>query len=169
MAGTPTSQRSSTTFRSTRRIPASTHNGVFAAVLRCGRQERRSSRSTSGCRTRWKARRRFRRLIHAATMVTAGVYLLARCAPLFARCPDAQIVVAWIGGGTALLAAFIALGQNDLKRSPRVLDRQPTGVHVPRAGHGRCDQPGVRGHGRDVPPVHACVLQGAVCSCRPVA
>jgi NADH-quinone oxidoreductase subunit L len=55
-------------------------------------------------------------LIHAATMVTAGVYLLARCAPLFVRCPDAQLVVACIGGITALLAAFIALAQTDLKR-----------------------------------------------------
>ncbi|MCI0703211.1 MAG: NADH-quinone oxidoreductase subunit L [Planctomycetia bacterium] len=55
-------------------------------------------------------------LIHAATMVTAGVYLLARCAPLFALSPDAQITVAWIGGLTALLAAFIALAQTDLKR-----------------------------------------------------
>ena len=55
-------------------------------------------------------------LIHAATMVTAGVYLLARCAPLFARCPEAQIVVASIGGVTALLAAFLALAQTDLKR-----------------------------------------------------
>jgi NADH-quinone oxidoreductase subunit L len=55
-------------------------------------------------------------LIHAATMVTAGVYLLARCAPLFAMSPDAQIVVSWIGGITALLAAFIALAQTDLKR-----------------------------------------------------
>ncbi len=55
-------------------------------------------------------------LIHAATMVTAGVYLLARCAPLFAMAPDAQIVVSWIGGITALLAAFIALAQTDLKR-----------------------------------------------------
>ena len=55
-------------------------------------------------------------LIHAATMVTAGVYLLARCAPLFALAPDAQIIVAWIGGITALLAAFIALAQTDLKR-----------------------------------------------------
>src|SRR5262249_8217967 len=55
-------------------------------------------------------------LIHAATMVTAGVYLLARCAPLFVRCPDAQIVVAWVGGITALLAAFLALAQTDLKR-----------------------------------------------------
>ncbi len=55
-------------------------------------------------------------LIHAATMVTAGVYLLARCAPLFVLAPGAQITVAWIGGITALLAAFIALAQTDLKR-----------------------------------------------------
>jgi proton-translocating NADH-quinone oxidoreductase chain L len=55
-------------------------------------------------------------LIHAATMVTAGVYLLARCAPLFVRCPEAQIVVSCIGGITALLAAFIALAQTDVKR-----------------------------------------------------
>src|SRR5207245_2736003 len=55
-------------------------------------------------------------LIHAATMVTAGVYMVARCTPLFARAPDAQLVVACIGGFTALLAALIALTQNDLKR-----------------------------------------------------
>jgi NADH-quinone oxidoreductase subunit L len=55
-------------------------------------------------------------LIHAATMVTAGVYLVARCAPIFALSPDAQAVVAWAGGITALLAAFIALAQTDLKR-----------------------------------------------------
>src|SRR5207248_3123940 len=55
-------------------------------------------------------------LIHAATMVTAGVYMVARCTPLFERAPDAQLVVACIGGFTALLAALIALTQNDLKR-----------------------------------------------------
>src|SRR5581483_4135992 len=55
-------------------------------------------------------------LIHAATMVTAGVYLVARCTPLFALAPTAQLVVACIGGFTALLAALIALTQNDLKR-----------------------------------------------------
>jgi NADH-quinone oxidoreductase subunit L len=55
-------------------------------------------------------------LIHAATMVTAGVYLLARCAPLFVLSPLAQAVVCLIGGLTALLGAFIALTQNDLKR-----------------------------------------------------
>ncbi len=55
-------------------------------------------------------------LIHAATMVTAGVYLTARCLPLFLAAPVAPLVVACIGGGTALLAALIALTQTDLKR-----------------------------------------------------
>lgn len=55
-------------------------------------------------------------LIHAATMVTAGVYLIARCTPLFALSPDAQITTAAIGGFTALMAALIALTQTDLKR-----------------------------------------------------
>ena len=55
-------------------------------------------------------------LIHAATMVTAGVYLVARCTPLFVLAETAQAVVALIGGITALLAALIALTQNDLKR-----------------------------------------------------
>jgi NADH-quinone oxidoreductase subunit L len=55
-------------------------------------------------------------LIHAATMVTAGVYLVARCWPLFEAAPAAQAWVAAIGGFTALLAALIALTQNDLKR-----------------------------------------------------
>jgi len=55
-------------------------------------------------------------LIHAATMVTAGVYLLARMSPLFALSPTAQIVVSCVGGITAILAAFIALAQYDLKR-----------------------------------------------------
>src|SRR5205823_10307598 len=45
-----------------------------------------------------------------------GVYLVARCAPLFALAPVAEITVAWIGGVTAILAAFIALAQTDLKR-----------------------------------------------------
>jgi proton-translocating NADH-quinone oxidoreductase chain L len=55
-------------------------------------------------------------LIHAATMVTAGVYLVARCMPLFALSPEAQLVVAVIGGLTALLAALMAVTQTDLKR-----------------------------------------------------
>ena len=55
-------------------------------------------------------------LIHAATMVTAGVYLVARATPLFILAPDAQMVVAGVGATTALIAALIALTQNDLKR-----------------------------------------------------
>jgi NADH-quinone oxidoreductase subunit L len=55
-------------------------------------------------------------LIHAATMVTAGVYLVARCTPLFVWTPTAQLVVACIGAFTALLAGLTALTQNDLKR-----------------------------------------------------
>ncbi len=55
-------------------------------------------------------------LIHAATMVTAGVYMVTRCTPLFLVSPTAQVTVACIGGSTALLAALIALTQFDLKR-----------------------------------------------------
>nr|HPM84475.1 NADH-quinone oxidoreductase subunit L [Candidatus Anammoximicrobium sp.] len=55
-------------------------------------------------------------LIHAATMVTAGVYMVARCTPLFVHAPWVQVFVAGIGGFTALLAALIALTQYDLER-----------------------------------------------------
>jgi NADH-quinone oxidoreductase subunit L len=55
-------------------------------------------------------------LIHAATMVTAGVYVVARCAPLFMLSPTAQLIVGGIGAVTALVAALIALTQTDLKR-----------------------------------------------------
>jgi NADH-quinone oxidoreductase subunit L len=55
-------------------------------------------------------------LIHAATMVTAGVYMVARCSPLFMVSPTAQLAVAAIGGFTALMAGLIALTQFDLKR-----------------------------------------------------
>src|SRR6266487_3641933 len=55
-------------------------------------------------------------LIHAATMVTAGVYLVARCNLLFAMAPISSEVVAIIGLSTAILAATIALKQNDIKK-----------------------------------------------------
>ncbi len=55
-------------------------------------------------------------LIHAATMVTAGVYLVARSAPLYALVPGAQATVALVGGITALFAATIAVGQYDIKK-----------------------------------------------------
>lgn len=55
-------------------------------------------------------------LIHAATMVTAGVYLVARSTPFFVHAPSVQLVVSAIGAATALIAAITALTQYDLKR-----------------------------------------------------
>jgi NADH-quinone oxidoreductase subunit L len=55
-------------------------------------------------------------LIHAATMVTAGVYLIARTHVLFELAPQVQFVVAVIGTATLLMAGFSALTQNDIKR-----------------------------------------------------
>ena len=55
-------------------------------------------------------------LIHAATMVTAGVYLVTRSAPLYSLVPQAQFVVAMTGAITALFAATIAVGQYDIKK-----------------------------------------------------
>ena len=55
-------------------------------------------------------------LIHAATMVAAGVYLVARFFPVFEASADARDVVAWIGAITAIMAACIALVQTDFKR-----------------------------------------------------
>src|SRR5205085_11029317 len=55
-------------------------------------------------------------LIHAATMVTAGVYMVARCHVLFDLAPVSLETVAVIGAATALFAATIGLAQNDIKR-----------------------------------------------------
>ncbi len=55
-------------------------------------------------------------LIHAATMVTAGVYIVARCNVFFRLSPTAMVVVAVVGGVTAIFAATIALVQNDIKK-----------------------------------------------------
>ena len=55
-------------------------------------------------------------LIHAATMVTAGVYLIARTHFLFDHAPFALAIVAIVGAATAIFAATIALAQNDIKR-----------------------------------------------------
>lgn len=55
-------------------------------------------------------------LIHAATMVTAGVFLVVRCSGLFELAPYTQDVMLWVGTATALLAASIGLFQNDIKR-----------------------------------------------------
>jgi NADH-quinone oxidoreductase subunit L len=55
-------------------------------------------------------------LIHAATMVTAGVYMVVRCSAIFTHAPLAMVIVAVIGAGTALFAATIGLAQNDIKK-----------------------------------------------------
>src|SRR5438132_12382945 len=55
-------------------------------------------------------------LIHAATMVTAGVFMVCRLSPMFELAPDAQAVVTGVGAMTAFFAATVGLVQNDIKR-----------------------------------------------------
>jgi len=55
-------------------------------------------------------------LIHAATMVTAGVYMIVRCSEIFGHAPAAMFIVAVIGAATAIFAATIGLAQNDIKK-----------------------------------------------------
>ena len=74
---------------------------VFAAHLAAGRHGRPTPVSA---------------LIHAATMVTAGVFMVARLSPLFSLSPTASAFVTFIGATTAIFAATVALVQNDIKR-----------------------------------------------------
>ncbi|HVF49301.1 MAG TPA: NADH-quinone oxidoreductase subunit L [Pyrinomonadaceae bacterium] len=55
-------------------------------------------------------------LIHAATMVTAGVYMIVRCSAIYTHAPSAMFIVAIIGAATAIFAATIGLAQNDIKK-----------------------------------------------------
>jgi len=55
-------------------------------------------------------------LIHAATMVTAGVFMVCRLSPMFVVSPTAMMVVTYVGAATALFAATVALTQTDIKR-----------------------------------------------------
>lgn len=55
-------------------------------------------------------------LLHAATMVAAGVFLVVRADPLFAQAPDTQLVMLWVGSVTAVFAAGLALVQRDIKK-----------------------------------------------------
>ena len=55
-------------------------------------------------------------LIHAATMVTSGIYMICRLAPVFTLAPISMDVVAWVGAATALFAATIGLVQRDIKK-----------------------------------------------------
>jgi len=55
-------------------------------------------------------------LIHAATMVTSGIYLISRLSPMFVMAPQVMMIIAAIGALTAIVAATIAMTQNDIKR-----------------------------------------------------
>ncbi|HKR23019.1 MAG TPA: NADH-quinone oxidoreductase subunit L, partial [Pyrinomonadaceae bacterium] len=55
-------------------------------------------------------------LIHAATMVTAGVYMIVRCSEIFVHAPTAMFIVAMVGAATAIFAATIGIAQNDIKK-----------------------------------------------------
>ena len=72
-------------------------------------------------------------LIHAATMVTAGVYLVARTSFLFALAPAAMAMVTLVGAVTALFAAAIAFAQNDIKKVLAYSTVSQLGYHVRRA------------------------------------
>ncbi len=101
-------------------------------------------------------------LIHAATMVTAGVYMVARCTPLFVAAPQAQHVVALVGCFTALLAGLIAVTQNDLKRVLAYSTISQLGYMFLSLGDRRAAGDRVR----HVSPLHARVFQGPVVSRR---
>ena len=92
-------------------------------------------------------------LIHAATMVNAGVYLVARGIPIFALRPGVMVVVAAIGIFTAILAASIALHPDRHQARPRLLHALPARLHVRRARRRRLR----RGH---LPPHDPRLLQG---------
>ena len=95
-------------------------------------------------------------LIHAATMVAAGIYLVARTFEVFVQAdPIALTIVSIIGAITLLMAALLALVQDDIKKVLAYSTISQLAYMVAALGHG-----GGRVPGRDVPPVHARVLQG---------
>ena len=99
-------------------------------------------------------------LIHAATMVAAGVYLIARVYPLMQAgmlaggTTPALTVVTWVGALTAVFAALIAVAQNDIKRILAYSTVSQLGYMMAGPGHGRR-------RGGHVPPDYARVFQGA--------
>jgi len=78
-------------------------------------------------------------LIHAATMVTAGVFLVARAMPLFALTPDVLVLIGWVGAFTALLAATMACVENDIKRVLAYSTVSQLGYMMAAAGAGAVD------------------------------
>ncbi|RFD26732.1 NADH-quinone oxidoreductase subunit L [Mycobacterium uberis] len=75
-------------------------------------------------------------LIHAATMVTAGVYLIVRSGPLYNLAPDAQLAVAIVGAVTLLFGAFIGCAKDDIKRALAASTMSQIGYMVLAAGLG---------------------------------
>ena len=75
-------------------------------------------------------------LIHAATMVTAGVYLLARLSGLYLAAPDAMTIVAWLGGLTALVGATMGVTQYNLKKVLAYSTMSQIGLMVMACGLG---------------------------------
>ena len=75
-------------------------------------------------------------LIHAATMVTAGVYLLSRLSGLYLAAPDAMTIVAWIGGLTALAGATMGVTQYNLKKVLAYSTMSQIGLMVMACGVG---------------------------------
>jgi NADH-quinone oxidoreductase subunit L len=65
---------------------------------------------------RWLDQHRFRPLIHAATMVTAGIYMIVRANFIYVLAPETMHFIAFVGVATALFAATIGLMQNDIKK-----------------------------------------------------
>ena len=92
-------------------------------------------------------------LIHAATMVTAGVYLMCRISPLLAEVPNVGTVIAIVGAATALFAATCAVAQHDIKKVLAYSTVSQLGLHVPGRRIGRL-------RGRRVPHDHPRLLQG---------
>jgi NADH-quinone oxidoreductase subunit L len=78
-------------------------------------------------------------LIHAATMVTAGVFLVTRAFPLFQLTPDVLTLIAWVGAGTALLAASMACVEADIKRVLAYSTISQLGYMMAAAGAGSPD------------------------------
>ncbi len=75
-------------------------------------------------------------LIHAATMVTAGVYLVVRSAPIFAGAPDAQLAVAIVGAVTLLFGAVIGTAKDDIKKALAASTMSQIGYMMLAAGLG---------------------------------
>src|SRR5438105_8453674 len=75
-------------------------------------------------------------LIHAATMVTAGVYMVVRCSAIFSHAPPALFIVACIGAATAIFAATIGIAQNDIKKDLAYSTVSPLGYMYLACGVG---------------------------------